>query len=219
MSVTPSSGPLIRILVADDHQIVRAGISQFLADERDLSIVAEAATGSEVLAQIRHKDFDVVLLDIAMPDKNGIDTLRVIRQTKPDLAVLVLSNYPEEQYAINMLRAGANGYICKDAPPEEMIRAIRLVARGRRYLSEATADLLSAELTQPSEKKVHELLSDREFQVFHKLAAGQSATEIADELCLSIKTISTYRARVLEKMKFKSNADLTYYAIKNALLE
>src|SRR5258706_10840308 len=114
MTATQNLPPVIRILVADDHQIVRAGISQFLAEERDLSITGEASTGSEVLAQIRHKDFDVVLLDIAMPDKNGIDTLRVIRQTKPDLAVLVLSNYPEEQYAINMLRAGANGYICKD---------------------------------------------------------------------------------------------------------
>ena len=122
MSQIPAAAPTIRILVADDHQIVRAGITQFLADERDLTIAGEAATGSEVLNQIRHKDFDVVLLDISMPDKNGIDTLRVIRQTKPELAVLVLSNYPEEQYAINMLRAGANGYICKDAAPEEIIR-------------------------------------------------------------------------------------------------
>ncbi len=209
----------IRILVADDHQIVRAGISQFIADERDLLVVAEAASGDEVLSQIRHNDFDVILLDISMPDKNGIDTLRVIRQTKPDLPVLVLSNFPEDQYAINMLRAGANGYICKDAPPEEMIRAIRLVARGRRYLSEKAVDLLSAELTQPSDKKVHDLLSEREFQVFHKLAAGRSVTEISRELSLSIKTVSTYRTRLLEKMKFKSNADLTYYAIKNSLLE
>jgi two-component system invasion response regulator UvrY len=216
-----STPPLIRILLADDHQIVRAGLSQFIADHGDLKVMAEAGSGDEVIDLVRKQEFDVLLLDISMPGKNGIDTLRVVRQIKPGLAVLMLSGYPEEHYAVNLLRSGASGYIAKDAPPEEMIRAIRVVARGKRYLSETAADLVSAELARPegSAKPLHETLSEREFQIFRKLAAGQSATEIGNELNLSVKTVSTYRARVLEKMHLKTNADLTYYAIKNSLLE
>lgn len=208
-----------RILLADDHHIVRAGLAQFIAECDDLVLAAEASNGDEVIRAIRQSDFDVVVLDIAMPHKNGIDTLRVIRQIKPTQPVLVLSGYPETHYAVNMLRAGANGYVCKDAPPEEVLRAIRVVARGRRYLSETAAELVSDQLKRPTEKKMHELLSEREFQVFRKLAAGQNPTAIADELHLSVKTVSTYRSRVLEKMALKNNADLTYYAIKNALLD
>ena len=207
-----------RILLVDDHHIVRAGLAQFIIEQRDLKVAAEAASGDEAIRLIREHDFDVVILDISMPDKNGIDTLRIIKQLKPGLHVLVLSGYPETHYAVNMLRAGANGYLSKDAPPEEMIRAIRVVARGRRYLSEAAADLVSEQLQHPTEKKMHEMLSEREFQIFRKLAAGQSPTAIADELNLSVKTVSTYRFRVLEKMALKTNADLTYYAIKNDLL-
>jgi DNA-binding NarL/FixJ family response regulator len=211
--------PVIRIVIADDHQIVRAGLSQFLADQQDIDVVAEAAIGDELLSLIRRENFDDVLLDIAMPGKNGIDCLRVIRQIKPELRVLVLSGYPEAHYAVNLLRSGASGFISKNAPPEELIRAIRIVSRGRRYLSETAADLVSTELNNPGEKKLHESLSEREFQIFRKLAAGQSPTEIANELNLSVKTVSTYRARVLEKMNLKTNADLTYYAIKNALFD
>ena len=210
---------LIRILIADDHEIVRAGFAQFISDQGDMQVAGEATSGDEVIAMVRKEDFDVVLLDISMPDKNGIDCLRIIRQVKPSLAVLILSGFPEEQYAVNMLRSGANGYISKNAPPAELLRAIRVVARGKRYLSQTAADLVSAELSNPTDKKMHEMLSQREFQIFHKLAAGQSPTEIADELHLSVKTVSTYRARVLEKMNLHTNADLTYYAIKNALLE
>lgn len=206
-----------KILLVDDHQIVRAGLTQFIVEQGDLEVVAEAASGDEAIRLIRQHDFDVVILDISMPDKNGVDTLRIIKQLKPELHVLVLSAYPETHYAVNMLRAGANGYLSKDAPPEEMIRAIRIVARGRRYLSEAAAELVSEQLKNPTEKKVHEMLSQREFQIFRKLAAGQSPTAIADELNLSVKTVSTYRVRVLEKMALKTNADLTYYAIKNDL--
>ena len=209
----------IRILLVDDHQIVRAGLAQFIAEHDDLQVAAEAASGDEAIQLIRQQDFGVVILDISMPDKNGIDTLRVIKQIKPELQVLVLSGYPETHYAVNMLRAGASGYVCKDAPPEEVIRAIRVVARGRRYLSEAAADLVSEQLMHPTDKKLHETLSEREFQIFRKLASGQSPTAIAEELHLSVKTVSTYRTRVLEKMSMKSNADLTYYAIKNALLD
>jgi two-component system, NarL family, invasion response regulator UvrY len=207
-----------RILLVDDHQIVRAGLAQFIVEQRDLKVAGEAASGDEAIRLIREHEFDVVMLDISMPDKNGIDTLRVIKQMKPELHVLVMSGYPETHYAVNMLRAGANGYLSKDAPPEEMIRAIRIVARGRRYLSEAAADLVSEQLKRPTEQKMHETLSEREFQIFRKLAAGQSPTAIADELNLSVKTVSTYRFRVLEKMALKTNADLTYYAIKNDLL-
>lgn len=211
--------PSIRILIADDHEIVRAGFAQFIADQGDMKVTGEASTGDEVIALIRREQFDVVLLDISMPHKNGIDCLRVIRQINPTLPVLMLSGYPEEHYAVNLLRSGASGYISKTAPPEELMRAIRVVARGKRYLSETAADLVSAELAHPTDKKLHETLSEREFQIFRKLAAGQSPTEIAEELHLSVKTVSTYRARVLEKMHLKTNADLTYYAIKNSLLD
>jgi two-component system, NarL family, invasion response regulator UvrY len=211
--------PLIRILIADDHEIVRAGFAQFIEDQDDMEIAAEASTGDEVIALIRKETFDVVLLDISMPHKNGIDCLRVVRQIDEALPVLVLSGFPEEHYAVNMLRSGANGYIAKNAPPEELLKAIRVVARGKRYLSETAAELVSAELAHPTERKLHEMLSAREFQIFRKLAAGQSPTAIGDELHLSVKTVSTYRARVLEKMGLKTNADLTYYAIKHALVD
>jgi two-component system, NarL family, invasion response regulator UvrY len=209
----------LRILIADDHEIVRAGLAQFISDQKDMHVTAEAATGGEVINRVRHEEFDIVLLDIAMPDKNGIDSLRIIRQVRPSLPVLILSGYPEKHYAVNLLRAGAGGYITKNAPPEELLRAIRTVAHGRRYLSETATDLVYAELTHPGDKKLHETLSEREFQIFRKLAAGQSATEIGDELNLSVKTVSTYRSRVLTKMNLKTNADLTYYAIKNSLLD
>ena len=215
-----TTAQLIRLLIADDHQIVRAGIAQFISEQGDMRVAAEAQSGDEVINLVRQQDFDVVLLDISMPDKNGIDTLRILRQTKPGLRVLMLSGFPAEQYAVNLLRAGASGYIAKDAPPEEIIRAIRIVARGKRYLSETAAELVSAELARPAGgKPLHETLSEREFQIFRKLAAGQPATAIATELNLSVKTVSTYRSRVLEKMNLKTNADLTYYAIKNALLD
>lgn len=210
---------ITRILLVDDHQIVRAGLAQFIATHGDLQVSAEAGSGDEAIRLVRAQEFDVVILDISMPDRNGIDTLHVIKRIKPDLRVLVLSGYPETHYAVSMLRAGANGYLCKDAPPEEVIRAIRVVARGRRYLSETAADLVSDQLMRPTDKKMHETLSEREFQIFRKLAAGQSPTSIADELHLSVKTVSTYRTRLLEKMGSKTNADLTYYAIKNALLD
>jgi two-component system invasion response regulator UvrY len=210
---------MIRVLIADDHAIVRSGFRQFVVDEPDMCVAAEASSGDETIALVRASPFDVVLLDIAMPDKNGIDTLRVIKQIRPTQGVLMLSGYPEKQYAINLLRAGANGYLNKDAAPDEIVRAIRTVARGHRYLSESVADALADKLEKPSDALPHETLSEREFQIFCKLSAGQIPTDIAEELHLSVKTISTYRARVLEKMGLANNADLTYYALKNGLLE
>jgi len=204
---------MIRVLIADDHAIVRGGFRQFVADEPDMCVAAEAATGDETISLVREQAFDVVL------DKNGIDTLRVIKQVRPEQGVLILSGYPESQYAINLLRAGANGYLNKDCEPDEIVRAIRAVARGHRYLSEAVADTLADNLDKPAAARPHEALSEREFQIFCKLAAGQIPTQIAEELHLSVKTVSTYRARVLEKMRLANNADLTYYAIKNGLIE
>jgi DNA-binding NarL/FixJ family response regulator len=220
--LTPTTAQqTIRLLIADDHEIVRAGLEQFISEQGDMEVVAQAATGDEVLALMRSQTFDVVLMDISMPHKNGIDTLRILRQTHPALPVLILSGHPEAHYAVNLLRAGAKGYIAKDATPEEMIRAIRIVSRGKRYLSENAADLVSSELTRPegSSPALHETLSSREFQIFRKLATGQSPTKIGEELHISVKTVSTYRSRVLAKMNLKTNADLTYYAIKNELME
>ena len=210
---------MIRVLIADDHAIVRGGFRQFVSDEPDMCVGAEASTGDETIALVREALFGVVLLDIAMPDKNGIDTLRVIKQIRPEQPVLMLSGYPESQYAINLLRAGANGYVSKDASPDEILKAIRTVARGHRYMSESVADALADKLDKPATAHPHETLSQREFQIFCKLAAGRSPTDIATELHLSVKTVSTYRARVLEKMGFSTNADLTHYAIKTGLIE
>lgn len=210
---------MIEILIADDHAIVRGGLVQICTEEPDMHVAGEAATGDATIAMVRERAFDVILLDIAMPDKNGIDTLRIIKQIRAEQPVLILSGYPESQYAINLLRAGANGYLAKDVPPLEILRAIRTVARGHRYLSESMADALAMKLNQPVDQLPHEQLSEREFQVFCKLSSGRLPTEIAEELHLSVKTVSTYRARVLEKMGMSSNADMTYYAIKNRLID
>ncbi len=210
---------MIRILIADDHEIVRAGFAQFIADQADMRVEAEARSGDEVIRLVGERDFDVVLLDIAMPNKSGIDCLRIIRQSKPKLPVLILSGYPETNYAVNTLRAGASGYLSKMTTPSELIHAIRVVARGRKYLSENAAELISSEIARGPGSKLHETLSEREFQVFRKLAEGASPTRIGEELAISIKTVSTYRARILQKMGMKSNAQLTYYAITHQLLD
>ncbi len=210
---------MIRILIADDHQIVRAGLSQFISDQPDMRIEAEAASGDEVLRLVQSGEFDVILLDIAMPNKNGIDCLHIIRRTRPQLPILILSGYPEASYAVNTMRAGASGYVSKMAPPEEVLRAIRTVARGKKYISDTTADLVSMQLASRSEQALHETLSEREFQVFRKIADGMSPTRIAIELNVSVKTITTYRTRVLQKMALKTNADLTYYAVTHGLMD
>jgi DNA-binding NarL/FixJ family response regulator len=160
-----------------------------------------------------------VLLDISMPDMNGIDTLKQIKRSKPDLPVLILTMHPEDHYAINLLRAGANGYVCKECAPEQLVGAIRTVASGRRYVSPALGDQLAGDLSGDGQNALHTELSEREFQVFCKLAAGQAVSEIADELFLSVKTVSTYRSRILEKMGMKTNANITYYAIKHGLIQ
>jgi DNA-binding NarL/FixJ family response regulator len=210
---------MIRILIADDHAIVRAGLKQFIADQVDMEVSAEAASGAEAIAAVRAGDFDVVLLDISMPDKNGIDTLKTLRHVKPELPVLMLSAYAEDQYAVNLLRAGASGYLNKEAASTQLVGAIRTVVQGRKYVSPSLAQILADGVSGDAEKPLHAELSQREFQIFCKLAAGAAVSKIADELNLSVKTVSTYRTRILEKMAMKSNADLTYYAIKNGLIE
>ncbi|RDK09812.1 response regulator [Cupriavidus lacunae] len=210
---------MIRVLIADDHEIVRAGLRQFIAEEPDIQVTGEAGSGDQVMAKLRDAEFDVLVLDISMPDRNGIDVLKLIRQRKPELPVLILSTYPEDQYAINLIRAGASGYLTKESAPDDLVKAIRTVAQGRRYVSATVADLLIGGLDKATEQPVHQMLSEREFQIFCKLSRGQSVSVIADELFLSVKTVSTYRSRILEKMGMKTNADLTYYAIKNGLVE
>ena len=208
-----------RILLADDHQIVRNGLRQLINGEADLEVCAEAATSAETLTLLRQQDFDVLLLDISMPDRDGMDTLRLLRTHRADLPVLIISAYAEEQDALNMLRAGANGYIRKDADVDDILTAIRTVLRGRRYVSDVVADLLTQRLNGDNDAPAHQQLSEREFQVLHKLATGKSVTEIAEELFISVKSVSTYRSRLLTKLNLKSNAELTYYALKNGLIE
>lgn len=210
---------MIRVLVVDDHAVVRAGLRLFFADIDDIEIIDEAASAETALQQIRAADYDVVLLDISLPDKSGVDALKQIKRDRPALPVLVLSMHPENRYAVQLLRFGASGYLQKEAMPAELVNAIRLVHRGRRYISPALAELLASELDRDDDRPVHESLSERERQVFMAIARGEAVSAIAEALHLSIKTVSTYRARVLEKMKFASNADLTYYAIKNDLID
>jgi DNA-binding NarL/FixJ family response regulator len=209
---------LTRILIADDHAVVRAGIRQFLESESNIKEIGEAATGNETLDQLRTGKWDLVLLDIFMPDRSGLDILRHIQVGHPKVKVLVLSGLPEQQYAINVLRAGASGYLGKDSAPEELLKAVNHVLAGRRYVSAALAEILVAELDSDADKPLHTRLSTREFQIFCKIAGGRGVSDIANELSLSVKTVSTYRSRILEKMSFKSNADVTSYALRNGLI-
>ena len=210
---------MTRILIADDHQIVRAGLKTLLSEYKEFTVAGEAGSGAETIKMVRASEWDLLLLDITMPDMNGVDTLQQIKRNKPDLPVLILSMHPEDQYAINLLRAGANGYVCKECAPEQLIGAIRTVIAGRRYVSPTLGDQLAGDLSGDTQKAPHTELSEREFQVFCKLAAGQAVSEIANELFLSVKTVSTYRSRILEKMGMKTNANLTYYAIKHGLIQ
>lgn len=210
---------MIRVLIADDHAIVRQGLRQILADTQDMEVGGEAANGFEALQRIRDGgQWDVVLLDVSMPGKNGIDTLKQIKDERPKLPVLVLSMYPEDQYAVRLLKAGAAGYLTKESAPEQLVTAIRTVAGGRKYISPAVAELLAGEIGRDSEQPPHATLSDREFEIMRLLASGMSPTDIADHLKLSVKTVSTYRIRLLAKMQLKNTSELTYYAIKNGLV-
>ena len=210
---------VINVALVDDHAVVRAGLRQFLAEQGDLQVVAEGASGRDVIDIVRRTDVHVLVLDVSMPEQNGVDALAAVRARAPDLPVLILSGYPEEQYATVLLRRGADGYLNKDCDPEELVKAIRIVAQGRKYITPAVAEQLARGLNEGGDKPAHEKLSEREFQVFLRLAQGETIGQIADSLALSVKTVSTFRSRVMEKLALQSNSELTYYAMKNGLMQ
>lgn len=209
---------MIKILIADDHPVVRRGLKQIVAEEPNMVVAGEAQNAKEVLELIRKQDWDVVMLDITMPDRSGLEVLKQLKKECPKLPVLVLSVHSEEQYAMRVLKSGAAGYMTKESAPEELVRAIRKVVTGGKYVSSSLAERLAFDL-ESGEKPLHETLSNREFQVMCMIASGKTVKEIADKLFLSVKTASTYRARILRKMKMKTNAELIYYAVKNRLVD
>jgi len=210
---------MIKVLIADDHPIVRQGLRQILSDTADMVVAGEAVNGQETLAQVRAGGWDALVLDITMPDRSGFDILKELKCEQPHLPVLVLSMHAEEQFALRVLKAGAAGYLTKENAPEELVKAIRKVVSGGKYISPGLAETLAFNLDPASDWPRHETLSDREFQVMQLLASGKTVAEIAKALSLSAKTVSTYRARLLEKMNLKTNAELIRYAIENRLIE
>ena len=207
---------MVRILIADDHPIYRRGLLQILTDVPDMFAVDEAGSGEEALGKVWDNNYDLVLLDISMPGRGGLDALKVLKSHRPKLPVLVISMHPEEHYAVRALRAGADGYVNKESAWYELVKAIQKVLEGGKYVSAVVAEKLAANMSD-ADKPLQEILSDREYQVFQMLAAGKTVGVIADELSLSVKTISTHRVRILEKMKLKNNAELIHYAIVNKL--
>lgn len=210
---------MIRIGIVDDHAIVRAGLCQFLSEQVDLRVAAEGCTGKDALEIARQGDIDVLLMDLSMPDQNGVDALAAIRARYPDLPVLILSGFPETHYATTLLRLGASGYLNKECDPDDIASAIRTVALGRRYITPQVAELLADSVLGTGDQLPHESLSERELQVFLRLAQGETVGHIAEQMFLSVKTVSTYRSRVLDKLSLSTNSDLTYYALKNGLIQ
>lgn len=210
---------MIKVLVVDDHAIVRQGLKLVLTDEFSLLEFGEACNSQEVLDQVDKQRWDIVVLDITMPGRNGLEVLKELKQIRPELPVLVLSMHPENQFAVRVLKAGAAGYMTKENAPDELVKAIKKVLAGGKYVSPSLAEKLAFDLETNMEKPFHEALSDREYQVMCMIASGKTVKQIAGELSLSVKTISTYRTRILEKMKMKNNAELTYYAIRNRLVD
>jgi DNA-binding NarL/FixJ family response regulator len=210
---------MIRVFIADDHGIVRKGMKQILSRTPDIEVTGEASTGQEALEKIWANNFDVVILDISLPGRNGLDILKQIKIHKPKLPVLILSMYPEEQYAVRVFKAGAAGYLTKESEKSELIEAIRRIAEGNKYITPALAERLADELEPGAEKALHDRLSDREYHLLCLIARGKNTRGIASELSLSIKTIGTHRASLLDKMGMKSNAELTHYAIQHKLGE
>jgi len=209
----------LRILVVDDHPIVRQGLKQTLADAPDVAEIAEAATPQQALDLVRSRTWDAVILDIGLPGRGGLEVLKDIKREVPRLPVLILSMHPEDQYAVRAVRAGAAGYLWKGAATENLIHAVRKVAAGGRYISAELAERLAIEMTVDLDRPLHESLSDREFEVLRSIASGQTVGDIADRLSLSVKTVSTYRTRILEKMRLKNNAELMRYVLSNRLLD
>lgn len=210
---------MIKVLIADDHTIVRRGIMQIIDEAPEIVTAGEASSGSEVLQAVREGYYDVLLLDINLPDRSGLEILKHLLMIKPALNVLMLSIYPEEQYAVRALKAGAKGYLTKESAPDELIADIRKVSQGWKYVTSSLAERLASELVGDVERKPHETLSDREFQVLRMLATGKAVTKIAAELSLSAKTISTYRTRILENLDLKNTVEIVRYAIQHGLVD
>jgi two-component system invasion response regulator UvrY len=210
---------VINVVIVDDHAVVREGIKRIVSESGGMTVSGEASDGHEAIRVIKNQPCDVVLLDITMPNKSGLDVLKELHAASPRLPVLVLSMHPEDQYAVRVLRAGAAGYVTKDSAPAKLVHAIRKVVRGGKYVSPSLAEKLVYDLGTDTAKPVHEILSDREYQVLCMIASGKTVTEVAQELALSVKTISTYRVRLLEKLNMKNNAELTRYAIKEGLVD
>ena len=209
---------MIRVVIADDHRIVRRGIKEILEDEGDIVIVGDVGTGAQVLDLVRGHDVDILLLDIAMPDGGGLEILEQVHRIKPNLRVLILTMYSEEQFAVRALRAHAYGYLTKQSAPEELIEAIRTIAQGEKYITRALAKVLAADLDQEL-TPLHASLSDREFQILRKISTGKTLTDISNELSLSIKTVSTYRGRILTKLRLKNTAEIIRYGIEHNLAD
>lgn len=210
---------MINILIADDHAVVREGVKRILSEMPDITVAGEAGNGQEALEKIAKKAYDLILLDIAMPGKDGLEILKEIKALKPKLPVLVLSMFPEEQYALRALKSGASGYLTKESIPDELIKAVRKITQGGKYISSSFSEKFILSMDSDMERPPHENLSDREYQVMRMIASGKTLKEIAEALFLSVKTVSTYRARILEKMGMKNNAELTHYAIKNNIVD
>jgi len=210
---------MIRVLVADDHALVRAGLKHILGKTGEINVVGEACNGQEAMVEARRTPCDVVLLDIGMPGRSGLDVLKQLRAEHPNLPVLILTMYPEEQYAVRALRAGAAGYLTKDSGPEELVNAVQKVASGGRYVSMRAAESLAFEVQGRFRQAPHETLSDRELQVLCMIARGKTVKEIAAEFTLSPKTVSTYRSRVLSKLNLRNNSEIAYYAVKEGLVD
>jgi DNA-binding NarL/FixJ family response regulator len=210
---------MIKIVLADDHQLIREGIKKILKSESDLKIVAEAGNAGELFNQLRTTSADVVVLDVNMPGRSGIDILADLKKEFSSVRILMLSMHPEDSLAVRTLKSGALGYVTKNAPPDELIKAIRRVAEGRKYVSETLAEKLADNIQPKQLSPSHEILSDREFEVFQLLGTGKTVSEIAGLLSLSVPTVSTYRARILEKMKMNSTAEIIHYAVRNKLVE
>jgi two-component system, NarL family, invasion response regulator UvrY len=208
---------MIKILIADDHSIVREGLRQIVADVPDMEVIDTAADGEEALNKALKNDFNVIILDISMPIKTGLDVLKELKEKKPGVNVLMLSIHPEEHYALRVLKSGAQGYLTKESAPEELITAIRRVSQGRKYITLSLAEKLALDIENPQDKLPHEILSEREYKVMCMIGSGKSMKEIASELFLSIKTISTYRTRILKKMSLRNNSELIRYVINNTI--
>lgn len=209
---------MIRILIADDHTIVRRGLKQILLEEFPFAFIEEVGDAEELIKKVMNEEWSVVISDLSMPGRSGLESLQQIKQYHPKLPVLILSIHPEEHYAIRVLKAGASGYLNKDLAPEELVKAVNCVLAGKRYITSSIAEKLASSLDFNSEKVPHEFLSDREFEVLKLIAAGKSVSDIAEQFSLSVTTVSTYRARIMSKMNLKTNADLTLYAIEHDLL-